>query len=400
MKILMLTTQLGYGGAETSFIRLANFLQQLHTVTVALFTADYGNGTYAAGNEPLNAPITVLDDAVPSSRPRRWWRRLRRLRTLKQQHDVTISFLSGPNLLNVASGYNRRSIISLRGSRHYDPVAPRFQQLLFQYMFDPIIFHLAARIVPVSAGLTHEIRAAAGTAMLSKVRVISPFIDAATIAARLGESTLEPYSMLLGQNVIVAVGRLSIEKGFHHLIRVVGGLANIQPGVKLLLIGDGPMLSTLRSLCAEIGIVTDDFTLGVSAVIFAGYQKNALPLMALGRVYAMTSATEGFPNVLLEAIAAGLPIVAADPPWGVRAILSDEPASRPYPTDLPTSTPYGMLMPRIDQSENANAWVQALHHHLLDEKVIYPNAADRLQQCDLAIVGEQWNQLLQEMETV
>ncbi len=395
MKILLLTTQLGYGGAETSFIRLANFLQQSHDITVALFT---NTGTYAAGHEPLNAPITLLDDAAPCSRLRRWWRRLRRLHALKQQHDITISFLSGPNLLNVVSGNHRRSIISLRGSRRYDPVAPRLQQFLFRYLFDPLMFHLAARIVLVSAGLTHEIRSAAGASVLSKIRVISPFIDTASLATRLREPVPEIYCALQGQKVAVAAGRLSIEKGFHYLIRVFGLLAKIQPGVKLLLIGDGPMLTALRGLCTEIGLTVDDVTPGVSAVLFAGYQKNTLPLMALGSVYAMTSATEGFPNVVLEAFAAGLPVIAADTPWGARAILSDAAANQPYPTEAPTATAYGMLMPRIDHAQHHPTWARMLHHHMQDEKVVYPNAAERLQQFVLARVGEQWNQLLHEMD--
>ena len=57
----MLTTQLGYGGAETSFIRLANFLAQSMDVTVALFSRDYAKGAYASGHEPLQANIVLLD---------------------------------------------------------------------------------------------------------------------------------------------------------------------------------------------------------------------------------------------------------------------------------------------------------------------------------------------------
>ena len=198
--------------------------------------------------------------------------------------------------------------------------------------------------------------------------------------------------------MIVAVGRLSIEKGFQHLIRVFAALAKTQAGCKLLVIGDGPMLPTLQALCTEIALPINDFSVHATSVIFAGYQKNALPLMALGRVYAMTSATEGFPNVVLEAIAAGLPVAAANTPWGARAILSDDIDLRPYPTDTPTDTPYGRLMPRIDLIEHEQAWAQTLHHYLQDEKRVYPRANERLQRFNIAAVGAQWNQLLSEMQ--
>jgi glycosyltransferase involved in cell wall biosynthesis len=382
-RILMLTTQLGYGGAETSFIRLANFLSQSMDVTVALFTADYGSAAqYASGHEPLRAAIQLLD--APTRQPHvvRWLRRIWRVRALKMTHDATISFLSGPNLVNVLAGENRVSIVSLRGSRMFDPTLAHWQRRLFYYLLDPIIFALAARIVPVSAGLSYEIRQVSPERMLKKVRVISPFIESA------------------GQPVIVAAGRMAVEKGFHHLIRVVAALALIQPGVKLLLVGDGPMLAQLRVLCADYGLAMDDTNEGVSSVIFTGYRPNVLPLMALGRLYAMTSATEGFPSVLLEAMAAGVPVVAANTPWGVRSILcAKEPdITKPYPTKTAEATDYGTLMPRIDAPENEALWVKCLHEALANPRAPNAETLQRPHAYDLSVVGQKWESLLSEMD--
>jgi glycosyltransferase involved in cell wall biosynthesis len=400
-RILMLTTQLGYGGAETSFIRLANFLAQSMEVTVALFTADYGHGArYAQGHEPLHAPIVLLDAASPQPRLLRWARRIGRMRALKRQHDVTISFLPGSNLVNVLAGHNRHSVISLRGSRKFDPVSAPWQRRLFQYMLDPMMYALAARIVPVSHGLTHEIRASGLPKVIDKVRVISPFIERATIAARLKEPPPEVFAALRGQPVIVAAGRLSVEKGFHHLIRVVAAVAKAQAGVKLLLIGDGPMLGALRGQCASLGLAVDNHEAGVSAVIFAGYQQDVLPLMKLGCIYAMSSATEGFPNVLLEAMAVGLPVIAADTPWGVRSILCATPSetAEPYPTQTATVAEFGTLMPRIDRPEYESIWCEALGAALATPPAISTATAQRPYDFDLAVVGEKWKTLLAECE--
>lgn len=400
-KILMLTTQLGYGGAETSFIRLANFLAQSMDVTVALFTSDYGKGTYTTGHEPLNAPITLLDDVNPCRRLHRWWRRIRALRALKQRHDATISFLSGANLVNVLAGHNARSIISLRGSRAHDPVGSKLQKFLFQYLFDPLMFHFAARIVPVSAGFKHEIQISGGARALRKVVVISPFIEASTIASRLAETVPEPYRSLRGQKVIVAVGRLSVEKGFQHLIRVFAALTKTHAGVKLLLVGDGPMLQQLRTQCSALHLAMDDTAPGISSVIFAGYQKNPLPLMALSSLYALTSATEGFPNVVLEAMAAGIPVIAANTPWGARAILGDAHAradATPHPTTRAHISDYGVLMPRIDKPEYEAEWVQIFDHYLR-ENVQAPTAAfHHVKDYDISVVAPEWQRLLEGME--
>ena len=241
-RILMLTTQLGYGGAETSFIRLANYLAPSMEVTVALFTSNYGAGAYAQGHEKLDAQVVLLDAPQAVGRLARWWRRVWRLRQLKAQHDVCISFLSGPNLVNVLAGHNARSIVSLRGSRHYDPVAPKFQRMCFRYLLDPLIYRLAARIVPVSEGLRYEI--GGGPTVQEKITAIAPFIDRPALEAKLRQAAPEPYAVLKGQPVIVAVGRLSVEKGLHHLIRVFGDVTTQVPGAKLLLVGDGPSPKT------------------------------------------------------------------------------------------------------------------------------------------------------------
>lgn len=397
VKVLMVASQLGYGGAETSFIRLANFLSQTMDVQVALFASDYGKGAYAGGHEPLVPSITLLDGTAPCGRICRWWRRILLLRALKRENDVTISFLPGPNLVNVLAGYNACSIISLRGTRIYDPVVSRAQKWLFQHLFDPMMFRLAAHIVPVSAGLVHEVKHMAGLRAAAKAVVISPFVDFEVLQQRLAQLPCEPYGQLKGQPVIVGVGRLSIEKGFQHLIRVFCAVAKQHPGVKLLLVGDGPMLAALKAQCVQAAMVMDDMTPGVSAVIFAGYQKNPLPFMGCARVYAMTSATEGFPNVVLEALAAGLPVVAADTPWGARAILWDavKASEEPYPTCRPTQADYGVLMPRIDLPEYQDMWAATLSAYLTQEAVAVPAMVQRVHDYDIGRVGAQWQALIQ-----
>ena len=398
-KVLMLTTQLGYGGAETSFIRLANFLAESMDVTVALFTSDYGQGAYTKGHEPLNAKVVLLDKPDACGRLRRWMRRIRAVRALKAQHHVSISFLSGPNVVNTCAGYNHGTIISLRGSRMYDPVAPVMQRRIFQYVLDPLAYWLAARIVPVSAGLRREICQIVGKGILEKVEPISPFVEIDKLPQRMHESAPEPYAQLVAQKVIVAAGRLSVEKGFHHLIRVFADVAALHPGTKLMLVGDGPMLTSLRALCEEMGLPMDQFAPDISAVLFTGYQKNVLPLMSLGSVYAMTSATEGFPSVLLEAMAVGVPVVAANTPWGVRSILSDaeDVSLEPYPTQMPTRAAYGMLMPRIDLPMYQRAWSETLAEYVRERHAPDEQTYRRVHDFDISVVGARWRQLIETM---
>ena len=62
LRVLMLTTQLGYGGSESNFVELAKYLSNTCDVTVAIFTRDYGRGDYA---------LAVPDVPLHGSRRRR-----------------------------------------------------------------------------------------------------------------------------------------------------------------------------------------------------------------------------------------------------------------------------------------------------------------------------------------
>ena len=103
--------------------------------------------------------------------------------------------------------------------------------------------------------------------------------------------------------VVVAVGRLSKEKGQLDLIDAFSRLQSLKERkVRLLLVGDGPerprIESAIRSLHLE------------ECVTLAGYQSDVTPYYAIANVLVLPSHSEGSPNVLLEAMAAGLPVVA------------------------------------------------------------------------------------------
>lgn len=96
--------------------------------------------------------------------------------------------------------------------------------------------------------------------------------------------------------VILSVGRLSKEKGHLDLIRAAAGLP-----CRVVLVGDGPERETLRRKAQELGVDLE----------FAGQVGDVSPYYRRASVFVLPSHSEGSPNVLLEAMAEGLPIVAA-----------------------------------------------------------------------------------------
>ncbi len=100
---------------------------------------------------------------------------------------------------------------------------------------------------------------------------------------------------------IGAVGALRPEKRFDRLLRVFAEVRKTHRAA-LLIVGDGPLLDELKSMAAELGVAGD--------VVFAGALADVAPALKLMDVYAITSDTEQMPISLVEAMAAGLPVVA------------------------------------------------------------------------------------------
>jgi len=116
--------------------------------------------------------------------------------------------------------------------------------------------------------------------------------------------------------VILSVGRLSREKGHADLIRAAAALEAMSgaPRFRVVIVGDGPERERLAQLASRLGIE--------KRITFAGFQRDTKPYYAMATVMAVPSHSEGSPNVVLEAMAAGLPI-AANAVGGVPEILEE-----------------------------------------------------------------------------
>lgn len=103
--------------------------------------------------------------------------------------------------------------------------------------------------------------------------------------------------------VFLAVGRLSKEKGHADFIRGLAQLRRMEPGLsfRALIVGDGPERPDLERLCSTLNLT--------NVIQFLGYQKRIQPYYELADIFVLSSHSEGTPNVLLEAMASGTPIV-------------------------------------------------------------------------------------------
>jgi glycosyltransferase involved in cell wall biosynthesis len=185
-------------------------------------------------------------------------------------------------------------------------------KMRFYNQLDRWSLRAPARIVTVSRAFQQQLRdtGVAGDRITVLHNAIDPdwmdgALDREAARSRLGIDKEE--------RVIATVGRLSSEKAHVDLIRAVARFDRDMP-VRLVIAGEGPERSSIEQLARELGIS--------ERVTLAGFLADPRPVYAAADVIALSSLSEGSPNALLEAMAAGVPVVSTAV-GGIPEIVTD-----------------------------------------------------------------------------
>jgi glycosyltransferase involved in cell wall biosynthesis len=403
LRILMLIPQLGFGGAEGAFLRLSHHLASEVDVTIAVMDRPYSEPS-GSSTTWTDLPLLRLDNGVAARRgvvgkALRWWRMLQRLSSLKRQHDVTISFLSGMNLLNALAGSRAQTIVSERGSKRHDISRNPRQRLIWTRILDPLIYWRAGRIVAASEGLAYEIVTANPWAA-SRVLVIEGTVEAAALVDAADQPVEPELQSLAEYETVMAFGRLHFQKGFDVLLSAFALVRAERPTARLLLIGSGPEDANLRVLAAGLGLRIGA-TAELADVIMPGLRTDPLRYLRLGKVFALPSRYEGLPNALIEALASGVSVVASDCPWGPRSILSAGHLTYDGAAPaLPSSLAHGVLMPLPDAPDAVQSWASEITRALATPTPPQLDRATRLAaiaRYDISQTGPVWLDLAHSM---
>ena len=171
----------------------------------------------------------------------------------------------------------------------------------------------ATTIVAVSRGAADDLARTSGLPR-DRVEVVYNPVITPTMMALARQAPDHPWFAAGQPPVILGVGRLTRQKDFATLLRAFAEVRRQRPA-RLLILGEGEDRPALEALATELA-VADDLAL-------PGFQENALAFMAGSAVFALSSAWEGLPTVLIEALAAGTRVVSTDCPSGPREILQD-----------------------------------------------------------------------------
>lgn len=133
-------------------------------------------------------------------------------------------------------------------------------------------------------------------------RVIPNGIDLAKFRNGKGEKIRREFGINPKARLLLFIGRLVGVKGIEYLISAMPGILSKFPDTKLLIAGDGPLRQGLERMAEGLGIK--------DSVIFAGPRRDVKDFLNASDMLVLPSLHEGFPNVALEAMACGRPVVA------------------------------------------------------------------------------------------
>jgi exopolysaccharide biosynthesis WecB/TagA/CpsF family protein len=270
------------------------------------------------------------------------------LRTHRQ--DMLVSSLDHNNIAAIMARWLARVPTGLVICQHNALGAERV--LGWRYRVVPALYWLLAggadAIVAVSAGVADDLARTAGIAR-DRITIIFNPVDGNDIPERAGAPLPHPWLVPGGIPVFVYAGRLVAQKDPALLLRALR-LRLLRAPARLLVLGEGEMQPVLRRQAAELDIA--------HAVEFCGFVADPLPWIARAAAFVLTSRYERFGNVIVEALACGTPVIAADCPHGPAEILAGGAFGRLVPVgdetgfaaamgeDLRAAFPAGLLRER------------------------------------------------------
>ena len=310
-KVCFVLPSLAGGGAERAAVQIVNGLDPARwDRSMYLFRAE---GPYLGS---LSSDVK-LHSGTSASRFGRW-RELRRF-IAATNPDLVVAFLSYFTVLSaVRAALTRTKVIFNQQTPMSAFLADAdyaWRQPLRRRGFSAVTrigYAATDLVITTSRGVAHDLTAQFGVDP-SRVRVVPNPVDLEAVRAAAAEPLDPAHQGRWRQPVIVAAGRLAEAKNYPLLIEALA-LVRAHVPATLFVLGEGERADDLRRLATARGL--DE------AIVWCGFQSNPWKYMARADVFALTSRYEGFGNVLIEAMACGVPAVATRSP-GTEDIIRD-----------------------------------------------------------------------------
>jgi len=307
MKIMIVISSLATGGAERATAELSRQWASLgHDVMIVMLGGKEDQHQDIADDVELTALGLAAASSTPVAALRANLRRVIAIRreVRSRRPDVVIGMMDRTAVLVALAcvGTRVRTIGCERTAPGVAPM-PRSWRALRAITYGGLDL-VIAQTAPAAAWILNRTLARRSkvipNAIIWPLPALEPTVDPAT--------AFPP-----GRHVALAVGRLSAEKRFDLLIEAFERVAASRPDWDLVIVGEGPDRRSLEALVERVGLT--------GRIRLPGRVGNLSAWYPRASIFVLTSDFEGFPNVLLEAMAHGLSPISVDCPFGPRDIL-------------------------------------------------------------------------------
>ncbi|MBR2090572.1 MAG: glycosyltransferase [Fibrobacter sp.] len=325
--VAIIASSLNSGGAERTAANISNFLVSNYNVHVILFNAD-------EIKYPYSGKLHVLD--VPSRKSLigkilNLYKRVKCVAKIKRDEkiDVSISLMVGPNIVNVLTKKRELVISSIRN--HMSLVR---MNRLYSMIFGKILNYVcnnSDKTVCLSKGVERDLIEHFGAKPDKLITIYNP----CDVNVLLNASSDYQQKIDMDEYSVTTMGRLTQQKGQWLLIRAFADVLKKIPNAKLYIFGEGTLENELKNLVRKLNIE--------KSVFFCGFVEAPHQFIKKSRLFVFSSMFEGLGNVLIEAMACGVPCISTDCLSGPREIIAPE-TEYVGLLDKPEYAKYGILV--------------------------------------------------------
>lgn len=298
-RVCFVLPSLNGGGAERAAVQVLNRLDGAQWErSMFLFER---TGPYLADLDP-----SIELQAAPSPSRGGRWQGLRRF-VRHRRPDIVVAFLSYTTALTATRAartgarvvFNQQTPLSAFLTDADYQWRDGWRRTVFTAT-SRLAYSAADLIIATSRGVADDLTSNFGVGP-DAIQVVPNPVDLDAVRTRARESMDDGAQIPGGSPVIVAAGRLADAKNYPLLIDAMRVLRETVPA-RLFILGQGELEPELRRLIADRQLDT--------AITLLGFQRNPWKFIARADVFALSSRYEGFGNVLIEAMALGVPVVA------------------------------------------------------------------------------------------
>lgn len=251
----------------------------------------------------------------------------------------------------VQSHLNRANLINtgakLFGSTHFAQIVfhtqLRFSSIsvlrMIKKSFYRWLFTKADVIVSISTAMKDRMSSMLNLSMDQPKHVVIPNPHNIAEIQELAKESTSGFTFDTNKRYLISVGRQIKLKKVDLLIKALAIVRLRYPDVELIILGEGPAKSFHQEIASEENLKNQ--------IHFLGHTRNPFAYISKSDLLVLASESEGLPNIIIEALACGVPVISSDCPTGPREILSPHSDLGQNISDHIEFAPYGILYPTL-----------------------------------------------------